>query len=65
LGNLAIENRHGRATSVSAAKFAEEVARTGGKMLVQAQVNWGVEGPPHLIDCLSLFCRSDFRSHDE
>lgn len=47
---------HYRARSVSASAFAELVHKAGGHVLIQECIQWG-EG--RLIDCLTLFCRSD------
>ncbi len=47
---------HGRAKSVSADIVGDLITRGGGRVLVQEVVNWGGE---HLIDCLTLFARSD------
>lgn len=51
------EPLHYRATSVSATAFAELVRQSGGHVLIQECIQWG-EG--RLIDCLTLFCRSDY-----
>lgn len=46
------ENRHDRATSVSAEWVAELVSASGGQMLHQEVVNWGSE---YLTDCFTIF----------
>ena len=57
-GQLTIENRHWRATSVSAA-FVRSVSEDAGlSCVVQEIVNWGV---PELTDCLSVITRRGSR----
>lgn len=50
------ENRHARGRSVSWQIAAEIVQKSGGKVLCQEQINWGV---PHLTDCLTLLARQE------
>jgi hypothetical protein len=54
IGGTLAENRHNRATSVSAKIVAGLVGSSGGRLLVQETINWGVA---EMTDCLTLFCR--------
>ena len=50
------ENKHHRARSVSGESVIGTVARAGGRILVQEQINWGDQD---LTDCLTLFVREE------
>ncbi|MFP3600016.1 hypothetical protein, partial [Chryseobacterium sp. SIMBA_029] len=47
---------HGRAMDVSHQLFAELVAASHGRILVQERINWGGDV---CTDCMSLFCNED------
>jgi 2-polyprenyl-3-methyl-5-hydroxy-6-metoxy-1,4-benzoquinol methylase len=59
-GELAIENPHWRAPSMSAQILREHAARQGIACVRQELINWGGE---HLNDCFSFFTRAG-SSHD-
>jgi SAM-dependent methyltransferase len=61
-GELTIENRHWRGTSVSAKRFRETGARFGISCVKQEIVNWGCDD---MTDCLSTFARVGSRAGTE
>ena len=51
-----------RATSVSASLVKEMIEDSGGKTLIQEEINWGTRTR---IDCMTTFCREGaFAGHD-
>jgi hypothetical protein len=47
--------QRGRATSVSSAAIKETIEKTGGRVLIQEEVNWQSK---KRIDCMTTFCRN-------
>jgi SAM-dependent methyltransferase len=57
-GELTIENKHWRSTSVDAARVRDLASNAGLACIVQEVVNWGV---PELTDCLTVVTRRGSR----
>jgi hypothetical protein len=51
----ALYPQRGRATSVSSTGIKEIIEQTGGKVLLQEEVNWQSK---KRIDCMTTFCKS-------